>query len=76
MARQRKQVEEVTEAQAPAMTEEMIEEIKNEIAGLVSELDTSLRFNASAKRARKHTNTLQKMFKVFRAASVAHWKKV
>ena len=56
------------------LTEEMIEEINNEITELQDNMEKSMRFAAAAKRARKCTTNLQKMFKVFRAASVSHWK--
>ncbi len=59
----------------PILTEDMIEEIQNEILDLQENLSKSFRFAASAKRARKNTTNLQKMFKVFRAATVAYWKK-
>lgn len=61
--------------QTPVLTEAMIEEIQNETSELLENLGASMRFNAAAKRARKNTTNLQKMFKVFRKASVDHWKK-
>jgi hypothetical protein len=63
------------ELRVPILTEEMIEEIQNEILDLQENMSKAFRFNASAKRARKNTTNLQKMFKIFRASSIEHWKK-
>ena len=62
------------EERVPILTEEMLEEIHNEIIDLKGNLDKTFRFKASAARARKNTVNLQKMFKVFRASSIDYWK--
>lgn len=62
------------EEDVPELTDEMIEEIQNEMGDLHENLKNVTRFNAAAKRARKNTTNLQKMFKVFRKASVEYWK--
>ncbi len=58
------------------LNEAMLLDITNELKELQENLDKSMRFKAAAKRARKSTTNLQKMFKAFRAASVAHWKNI
>lgn len=83
MARARKKeevVEEVVEESKPeaegTLTEELFIKIEDEIKELRDNLEKSTRYAAAAKRARKCTTNLQKMFKEYRAASVAFWKNV
>ena len=85
MARARKKeevVEEVVEESKPeagaegTLTEELFIKMEDEIKELRDNLGKSTRYAAAAKRARKCTTNLQKMFKEYRAASVAFWKNV
>ena len=66
---------EIEQKPVPVLSEEMIDNLKEKISELESELDKSMRFAAAAKRARKMTTDLQQEFKDFRKASVEFWKK-
>jgi hypothetical protein len=55
--------------------EDFIQGIKDKMDELLAEFEKSLKTAAAAKRARKATSELGKMFKAFRSASVAYFKK-
>lgn len=63
------------EPEYPELTEAMIEEIENEMLDLKENLEKSTKFAAAAKRARKNTTNLERMFKVYRKATIGYWKK-
>lgn len=64
-----------TEKEYPELTDEMIENIQNEMEDFKENLEKSTRFNAAAKRARKNTTTLEKLFKTFRKATIGYWSR-
>ncbi len=59
----------------PELNEEMIEEIEGMLSDLKEDMNKSMKNASAAKRARKTTSNLEKEFKKFRKASIAHHKK-
>jgi len=55
--------------------EDLIEEIENRMGEMEENLSKSVNNASAARRARKNSSDLEKLFKQFRKDSVAHHKK-
>lgn len=70
----KKKAEAVKKPESP-LTQEFIDEIDSRMDEMKEDLAKSLKTAAAAKRARKASSDLTKMFKDFRKYSVEHFKK-
>jgi len=74
MAKKKKAAEKAPEPESP-LTQKFIDEINEKMDEMKEDLEKSIKVAASAKRARKASSDLTKMFKDFRKYSVEHFKK-